>query len=83
MRQWGIEPDLAPSPFEPKAVEAVVDVLSRRLPELTPRALIRAFDRVLRDAELDIADQLISRIDATYALDHLPQEPDDEPGSQR
>ena len=73
IKAWSIDPDLAPFPFEEDAIAAVVD----RLPideGVTPRDLIRAFDTILRVADMDIEDGEIKTIDAAYALDRLAEE---------
>jgi hypothetical protein len=77
VRHFSVDPEKAPFPLQPSAIEMVMEELSRRLPELTPRAITRAFDRILREADLDIADGHITEIDADYALAHLPQDPTD------
>jgi AAA ATPase domain len=68
LRAWSIEPDRAPYPFAEEAIDAVVAKLDTALPELYPRALIKAFNNVLIDAEFDIENGEISEIDAGYAL---------------
>jgi AAA ATPase-like protein len=70
---WSIDPERAPFPFTPESIEAVV----RHLPSddgLIPRDLIRAFDVVLRAADLDIDDGEIMEVGADYALARLADE---------
>lgn len=70
---WSIDPEKAPFPFTPEAIDAVV----RKLPSedgLIPRDLIRAFDVVLRAADLDIEDGEITEVTAEYALACLANE---------
>ena len=70
---WSSVPDDAPFPFSDKAVDAVVAELEERQGGgLTPRTLIKAFDTILREAELDIEDGDIEVIDPDYALKALP-----------
>jgi hypothetical protein len=77
LAEWSIDRDKAPAPFTPDAIEAVVDALSRELSELSPRAVIKHFNTVLREADLDIADGEVSEIDAAYALGRLKIERED------
>jgi hypothetical protein len=84
LEEWSVDRDRAPAPFTPDAIEAVVKALDAELPELSPRAVIKHFNTVLREADLDIADNAISEIDAAYALDRLEiewEEPDGSAGS--
>lgn len=73
LRSWSIDRDNAPFPFTEDAVKAVVNSVAQERPELTPRDLIRAFDAILRDGDLDIEDGLISTIEADYARRRLDQ----------
>lgn len=57
----------APFPFTSDAIEAIVDHVAGR-GGLTPRELIRAFDTILRDAEMDIQDGVLSQLTAEEAL---------------
>lgn len=69
IESWSIDPTESPLPFQAQAIEAVVDQLSREQGgEINPRELIRAFDAILRQADLDIDDGEITWIDADYAL---------------
>lgn len=77
LTEWSIDRDKAPAPFAPDAIEAVVDALNRELSELSPRAVIKHFNIVLREAELDIADGEISEVDSAYALARLKIERED------
>jgi hypothetical protein len=81
LAEWSIDRDKAPAPFATDAIEAVVDALDRELPELSPRAVIKHFNIVLREADLDIADGAISGIDAAYALGRLKIEREDADGT--
>lgn len=69
--EWSLDPSKSPAPFSPSAIRAVVKVLNERLSELTPRTVIRHFNKLLRDADLDIEDRVIDRIDEAYALERL------------
>lgn len=71
LRHWSIDPATAPAPFEPTAIAAVVDALASSSPELSPRSVILAFDAILRKAEFDIEEHVITTIDKTYALDRF------------
>ncbi len=71
LREWSLDASKAPAPFTPSAVRAVVKVLHERRSELTPRTVIRHFNRILRDADLDIEDRVIDQIDEAYALERL------------
>lgn len=66
---WSIDAARAPFPFTREAIEAVVD----NLPSdgLTPREVIRAFDTILRDADLDIEEGALAEISAAEALRRL------------
>lgn len=69
---WSTEPESAPFPFTEKSIDAVVNELQNRHPSsLTPRDLIKAFDSILRDADLDIEDAELDEIDVDYALGAL------------
>jgi len=71
LRDWSLDASKSPAPFTPSAIRAVVTVLHERLSELTPRTVIRHFNRILRDADLDIEDRVIDQIDEAYALERL------------
>jgi hypothetical protein len=81
LAEWSVDRDKAPAPFTPDAIEAVVGALKAELPELSPREVIKHFNRVLREADLDITDGEISEIDAAYALDRLEIEREDADGA--
>jgi len=68
-----VDPSAAPAPFQPAAIAAAVDALATSAAELSPRSVILAFDAILREAEFDISEGTLSTIDATYAVDHLPE----------
>jgi hypothetical protein len=67
IRFWSIDPGRAPFPFTDEAIAAVVDGLAAENSYLSPRAVIRRFDTILRAAEMDIEDGEIEVIDAAYA----------------
>jgi len=71
LTHWADNPDLAPAPFDEAAIPAAIQAIAANLPALTPRDVITAFDGILRNADLDIEEQTITRIDVQYALDHL------------
>jgi hypothetical protein len=81
LTEWSIDRDKAPAPFTTEAIDAVVDELAGELPELSPRAVIKHFNIVLREADLDIDDGAISEIDADYALDRLKIEREEAGGT--
>jgi hypothetical protein len=67
VREWSIDPARSPFPFaDVHVIRQVVEKVAAE--DLTPRGLIKVFDRVLRQAEFDIADKKIGSIDADYAL---------------
>jgi hypothetical protein len=70
---WSVDDARVPFPFTADAIGEVVERLAADIDELTPRDLIRAFDAVLRAADLDIEDGEIEVIDGAYALAHLPE----------
>jgi hypothetical protein len=70
---WSIDPERAPFPFTPSAIDAVIGKLPSE-DGLIPRDLIRAFDVVLRAADLDIEDGEITEVDSEYALARLSDE---------
>ena len=80
LAEWSVDRDKAPAPFTLDAIEAVVSALDAELPELSPRAVIKHFNIVLREADLDITDGAISEIDAAYALGRLKIEREDANG---
>jgi P-loop Domain of unknown function (DUF2791) len=77
IRHWSLDPARAPAPFESDAIRGVVAAVRRQADELTPRELMKAFDRVLLDADADITEGSITTIDAQYALDHMPRSAED------
>jgi hypothetical protein len=79
--EWSIDRDKAPAPFTTDAIAAVVNALDGELAELSPRAVIKHFNNVLREADLDMADGAISEIDAAYALGRLKIEREDGNGA--
>jgi hypothetical protein len=75
---WSINTDRAPYPFTHEAIKAGVSEIARTNRQLTPRAVIRGFDRVLREADLDLEDGAITEVDAQYVTDRLVAEPEPE-----
>jgi hypothetical protein len=71
LREWSLDPATAPAPFTRDAIVAVVRRVASKLSTLTPRAVIKPFNKILRDADLDIADGEVEGIDEAYAIDHL------------
>ena len=71
--EWSIVRDRVPYPFTKGALEAIVDSLPSK-DGYNPRDLIRACDAVLRAADLDIEDGIISQIDPDYALTSLARD---------
>lgn len=71
VREWSIEEARSPFPFETGCIAPIVDEIAKGSRLLTPREVIRAFNAVLREADFDIDDGKIERIDAPYALDRL------------
>lgn len=74
IREWSIDDSRAPFPFTSEAIRALVEEVDRREHALTPRAVIRAANQVLRDAELDIADGELDEISPDYALSRMEEE---------
>lgn len=72
LRAWSIDPDRAPFPFTHDAIETIVGRLASD-DGLTPRDLIRAFDAILRNADLDLEEGVITEIDAPEALKRLAE----------
>lgn len=66
--EWSLDESLAPTPFTRDAVRAVVEALDREEVLLTPRVLMKTFDRILRDGEFDISEGEIQLIGEDYAL---------------
>jgi hypothetical protein len=79
VRAWSTDEDRAPYPFTEEAIEAGVAEIAKRNRQLTPRAVIRGFAHVLREADLDLEDSVISVADADYVRDKLSSssDPDD------
>ncbi len=65
---WSIDPGRSPFPFEPEGIKAVIDQLASEREEMSPRELIRAFDAILREADLEFEDGKITAIDVDFAL---------------
>jgi hypothetical protein len=66
-----IDEALAPFPFTPAAVRAVVEQVPS--PDgFTPRELIRAFDAIMRDAEMDVQDGVLKELTSAEALNRAP-----------
>lgn len=71
IESYSIDPARAPFPFTREAISGVIDNLAS--PDgLTPRELIRAFDAILRDAEMDIEDGKLSEITSAEASKRSP-----------
>jgi hypothetical protein len=68
---WSTDPPRTPPLFQAEAIDAVINDLADALPALTPRAVILAFDGILRQADIDIDDGVAAAIDVTYAMLHL------------
>jgi hypothetical protein len=77
LREWGIDPDKAPAPFTDDAIVSVVARLEKEVDALTPRTVIKAFNKILRHADLDFADGKLDEIDEAYALDHVSIDEED------
>ncbi len=58
--------DGLPGVIEVDAIRLIISSLEARMP-LTPRRLMKAFGSVLTDAELDLEDKRIERVDGSYA----------------
>jgi hypothetical protein len=65
--KWSLDETRTPFPFTAGAVAAIVDDLAATHSHLSPRAVVRRFDGILRQAEMDIEDGVIQVIDADYA----------------
>lgn len=67
---WSIDGTRVPFPFNAEAVQAVADAIETNLgaDRLTPREVIRGFDTILRQADVDIEDGVIACIETSYAL---------------
>jgi hypothetical protein len=74
MREWSMDEARSPFPFTEKSIRALVEEVNRREQALTPRAVIRAANQVLREAELDIADGVLDEISPEYALSRMEEE---------
>jgi hypothetical protein len=72
LREAAIDPSRVPFPFEDGVVKAMVKELDGRHEELTPRNVIKAFDAILREADLAIEDGEISSVDVKFAHQALP-----------
>lgn len=69
--EYSVDKSRVPFPFTPEAIRAVVERVAG--PDgATPRALIRAFDIILRDAEMDIEDGLLNKLTPEEALRRMP-----------
>ena len=69
--QRSLDKTRAPFPFTPQAIRAVVEHVVG--PDgVTPRELIRAFDAILRDAEVEIDDGVLTGLTPKEALDRVP-----------
>ena len=70
---WSVDDARVPFPFSDESITSALDQIASGVEELTPRQLIRAFDAILRAADLDIEDGDIAVIDADYAIRNLPE----------
>ena len=68
---WSIDEKKSPFPFEAASIKPIVRAIAADSRVLTPRDVIRAFNSILREAELDIEEGAIDRIDTAYALERL------------
>lgn len=68
---YSIDETKSPFPFEPSCIGGVVEALAANSRLLTPRDVIRTFNGILREADLDIHEGAIDRINTGYALDRL------------
>jgi hypothetical protein len=75
---WSLDQRRTPAPFTLDTIRAVVSHLDSNGIGLTPRALMKAFDQVLRDGEYDIASGESSIIGPEYALRILEVSSEDE-----
>lgn len=75
---WSIDETRTPTPFTTEAIRAVVERLDRNGTILTPRVLMKAFDRILREGKYDIASGEITIISDEYALQVLDADRGDE-----
>jgi hypothetical protein len=75
---WSLEEKRVPFPFTLDAIKAGVDEVARKNRQLTPRAVIRGFAHVLREADLDLEDGAISEADTAYVTERLAEEPDED-----
>lgn len=77
MHEWSIDTNQVPKPFTDDAIRTVISKMPKDAGGLSPRSIIKAFDGILREADLDIEAGDIQEIDAAYAVDHLPEELED------
>jgi hypothetical protein len=77
MSEWSIDKARSPYPFEPSSIKPVVEEVEKQSRHLTPREVIRAFNAILRAADIDIEDGVIESIDAAYALKCIADLPED------
>lgn len=68
---WSIDDAMSPFPFDVSSIRPTVEAVAGDTRLLTPRDVIRAFNGILREADLDIEEGEIDRIDTAYALDRL------------
>jgi hypothetical protein len=76
IEEWSIDRERAPFPFTDDAVSEGVAMVERAAAPLSPRTLIKAFDHVLRSAELDIDEGALNVCDAAYVNEHARVEDD-------
>jgi hypothetical protein len=76
---WSIDKAKSPFPFEPAAIRPAVEAIAENSRQsLTPRDVIRGFDNVLREADLDIEEGKIKQVNAAYALKRVAPASDQE-----
>lgn len=68
---WSIDETKSPFPFDPTSLKPTVEAVDAASRLLTPRDVIRAFNAILREADLDLEEREIDRIDTAYALERL------------
>jgi hypothetical protein len=78
MHEWSIEKSRSPFPFTTHAIQSVVAEVAKYSRALTPRDLVRAFDKILAEAEFDLAEGTIDSVDEAYALDRLTMPSEEE-----
>jgi len=80
LRAWSIDANKSPFPFDAGAIRAGVEAIDAETRLLTPREVIRGFNTILREADLDIEEGEIEQIDSAYAVTRVAPPPDEEDG---